>query len=150
MNKPTIKPFPGFNHRFTQYELELLLTNLELTQRCGIDERQRKDWLYGRKPVPKLAYVALNSLKSTELPKQFGKWSGFYLERDHLCSPAMDMKMHYSEFEKLHDYRRSYNLCQQQAELIESLIIQRDYYRDQCHREAKFGLMLNRIFGVNL
>lgn len=53
----------------------------------------------------------------------------------------------YAEVERLADYRRLFHLRTMQTDLIERLMIERDFYRDNCHRQARFGLMVNGLFG---
>lgn len=40
----------------------------------------------------------------------------------------------------------AHRLAERQADLIEQLKTERDFYRQNCHRQARFGLMLNRLF----
>ncbi|KIA79379.1 hypothetical protein QR66_16300 [Chromobacterium piscinae] len=74
-----------------------------------------------------------------------GPWQGFKIDGERLQSPWGDA-MTFNEWFELPEYRRASRLAAEQAELIERLMAERDFYRENCARQAKFGLMLNRIF----
>jgi hypothetical protein len=44
------------------------------------------------------------------------------------------------------EYRKAHRLVQEQADLIERLMKERDFYRRNCHHQAKFGALLFRLF----
>ncbi|POZ60696.1 hypothetical protein C2I19_17560 [Chromobacterium alticapitis] len=54
--------------------------------------------------------------------------------------------MNHAEVYRLPDYRRAQRLVEQQAELIERLMKERNFYRKNCHQQARFGMLLNQVF----
>ncbi|PTU65946.1 hypothetical protein DB032_13925 [Chromobacterium sp. Panama] len=70
------------------------------------------------------------------LGKQFGSFWGWSLAHDGqaLIFPATGERINYEEVALMRDYRRAKRLAVQQAELIERLMIERDFYRENCHR----------------
>ncbi len=54
--------------------------------------------------------------------------------------------MHIEEIEQLPEFRSAANLVKMQADLMECLMLERDFYRDNLDRQARFGLMVNNIF----
>lgn len=102
-------------------------------------------WKTGAKPVPKVVWLYLSQKRDMTLPKRFGVWSGFTVDGQRLVSPWGDA-IGFDEIPQLVEYRRASSLVQRQADLIKCLIVKRDFYRENCHREAKFGLMLDKLF----
>ncbi|MGR2681453.1 hypothetical protein [Chromobacterium haemolyticum] len=67
-------------------------------------------------------------------------------ELAYVC-PATGERINYEEVAFLSEYRNARRLAAQQADLIERLMTQRNFYRDNCHRQARFGMLLNRLLG---
>ena len=88
----------------------------------------------------------LELLDSNEL-RCAGVWNGTRAEGSRLIMPAgYQVGIEYAEIERLADYRRLFHLRTMQTDLIERLMIERDFYRENCHRQARFGLMVNSLF----
>lgn len=119
----------------------------EIAAEIGVDVDEVGRWRSGHKPVPKLAYLYLAHKASTVLGTQFGPFWGWKLANDGqaLICPATGERINYEEVAMMRDYRQARRLATQQAELIERLMTERDFYRENCHRQARFGAMLNRI-----
>jgi len=107
---------------------------------------QIERWRTGQEAVPYAVYAMLKSQDKPQLGEMWGEWQGFYLDRGRLVSDEYRAAVSLDDVLKLREYRRLDRLVVEQAETIERLIVERDFYKAQCHREAKFGLMLNRIF----
>lgn len=113
----------------------------------GVDPGQLGYWRTGREPVPKPVFLYLKNRNATTLGPQYGPFKGFTLcERgDALVCPATGVRVNYEEVARLPDYRLAQRLVKQQAELIEKLMKERDFYRKNCHRQARFGMLLNGL-----
>ena len=111
----------------------------------GVSLKEWMDWKTGNKPVPKVVWLYLSQKRDMTLPKRYGVWSGFMVDGERLVSPWGDA-VAFDEVIMMKEYRRAADLCQRQSELIERLMTERNFYRENCHRQAKFGLMLNNLF----
>ncbi|MCD0494489.1 hypothetical protein LQD23_19625 [Chromobacterium violaceum] len=128
-----------------QMELAVLMFSSDdnaTAQRIGVTVTEWQRWKYGDEPVPRWLWLLLRYERERE---RMGPWRGFRADGDRIISPWGD-SMHFDEWIQLHEYRRAAQLARSQANLIERLMAERDFYRENCHRQAKFGLMLNRIF----
>lgn len=115
----------------------------------GIPAQELAYYRTGRKPVPKVVYLWLRHRSDTQLGHQFGPFRGFQLDDrgDALICPATGERINYDDVAMMRDYRNAQRLATQQATLIERLMVERDFYRENCHRQARFGMLLNRILG---
>lgn len=111
----------------------------------GVSIKEWMRWKTGAKPVPKVVWLYLSQKRDMTLPKRFGPWAGFKVDGKRLVSPWGD-SVHFEELPRLPDYRRAADLAERQADLIERLMMERDFYRENCHRQARFGLMVNKLF----
>ncbi|UTH73591.1 hypothetical protein [Chromobacterium sp. IIBBL 290-4] len=102
----------------------------------GVTVAQWQAWKYGDEPVPKVVWLYLKLKRELE---RMGSWRGFQIDGERLISPWGD-GMRFEEWFQLKEYRRASKLAEQQAELIEQLMKERDFYRENCHRQARFGL----------
>lgn len=121
----------------------------QMANELGIPAQELAYYRSGRKPVPKVVFLYLTLRSSTMLGSQFGPFRGFRLDNrgDALVCPATGERINYEEVAFLSEYRNARRLAAQQADLIELLMTQRDFYRDNCHRQARFGMLLNRLLG---
>ncbi|MDF0607204.1 hypothetical protein HZU77_016430 [Neisseriaceae bacterium TC5R-5] len=143
MAKPTFNPQAHF--RCNSLELALLMFTHDdkaTAKELGITLEQWQNWKTGTEPIPKLLWLYLKLKKQLD---QMGVWKDYRIDGERLISPFGDA-LHFDEWGKLQEYRRASRLAGQQAELIETLLKERNFYRQQCHTEAKFGLMLRRLF----
>ncbi|WP_146042162.1 hypothetical protein [Chromobacterium sinusclupearum] len=128
-----------------QMELGVLMfTNDDAAtaKRLGVTVTEWQKWKYGDKPVPRWLWLLLRLEKEAE---RRGPWRGFRADGDRIISPWGD-SMRFDEWMQLQEYRRASRLATEQAELIERLMAERDFYKENCTRQARFGLMLNRLF----
>ncbi|KJV28657.1 hypothetical protein VI06_11595 [Aquitalea magnusonii] len=107
----------------------------------GVSVQEWMDWKTGVTPVPKVVWLCLKQKKELEEMKPL---RGFTIEGNRLNSPWGPMLT--EEIGRLPEYRRAAKLVEMQAELIERLMMERDFYRDNLDRQARFGLMVNNIF----
>jgi hypothetical protein len=82
------------------------------------------------------------------LPSTAGLFSGWRVENgERLNGPGMTHKggIHWVDIERLPEYRRVDNLASRQADLIERLTRERDWYKRQCELETKYGFILRMM-----
>ncbi|PXX51199.1 hypothetical protein [Aquitalea magnusonii] len=115
---------------------------------CGLQPDQLGRWRSGREPVPKWAFILLSGRNSVTLPASAGPWRGFRVSDDGLLleCPATRVRLRYEDVAMMPEYRKAHRLVQEQAELIERLMMERDFYRRNCHHQAKYGALLYRLF----
>lgn len=111
----------------------------------GVTIDEWMNWKTGVTPVPKVVWLYLSQKRDMTLPKRFGPWAGFKVDGPRLVSPWGD-SVNFEELSQLPDYRRATDLAERQADLIERLMMERDFYKANCHRQARFGLMMNKLF----
>ena len=123
----------------------------EMAAEIGVSAQQLAYWRRGREPVPRVVYLYLRHRSETILGAQYGPFAGFRLcdRGDALVCPGTGIRVNHAEVTRLPEYRRAQRLASDQAELIEQLMVERDFYRRNCHRQAKFGMMVNRLFPPN-
>lgn len=118
-----------------------------LAAELGVTVSTVQAWKAGKAPVPVVCVKYLELLDNKEL-RCDGVWNGARAEGSRLIVPAgYQVTIDYAEIERLADYRRLFHLRTMQTDLIERLMIERDFYRENCHRQARFGLMVNSLFG---
>jgi len=150
------RKFPRADFRTEPGELDRVFTfngsDEQLAELIGVSTRKIGRWHTGTDPVPKAVFELLRFKylyeRSTTLGKHFGPWSGWKLSKrgDGLENPFRRSFLYLEDAARIEECRHAHELTGKQAELIERLMIERDFYRQQCHREAKYGLMLNRLF----
>ncbi|MGM8062024.1 hypothetical protein [Vogesella indigofera] len=115
-----------------------------LAAELGVTVSTVQTWKAGKAPAPVVCVKYLELLDSNEL-RCASVWNG----GSRLIVPAgYQVGIEYAEIERLADYRQRFHLRTMQTDLIERLMIERNfYYRDNCHRQARFGLMVNSLFG---
>ncbi|WP_199154727.1 hypothetical protein [Chromobacterium sp. ASV23] len=123
----------------------------QMAAELGVTAQQLAYWRRGREPVPKAVYLWLNHKSDTALGSQFGPFRGFRLSQhgDALECPATGVRIPYDEIAMLPEYRRLNRLVTQQTELIETLMTERDFYRSNCHQQARAGWLINQIFPLD-
>ena len=118
--------------------------NQALADELGCSLRLLIDWKKGRKVPPDLVLRYLK-LKHEVESRPFC-WRDFRFVDERLVFP-FGGALHYNELHLLTSYRRAHRLAEQQAELIERLMMERDFYKRNCHQQAKFGIVINSLFG---
>ncbi|WP_374497394.1 hypothetical protein [Vogesella indigofera] len=123
-------------------------TEAELASVLHVDVATVRRWKSGTSAVPILCVKHLELLDADNVLRCPGVWHGTRVEGSKLVIPyGTDLAFDHTEVERLSQYRRLYHLHALQTDLVEKLMMERDFYRENCHRQAKFGLMLNRMFG---
>jgi hypothetical protein len=117
-----------------------------LAARLYVTVEQVERWRDGTDEVPFAVYEVLRSQDKPVLREQFGEFAGFYFDRGRLVSDHYKVAISLEDALNMREYRMLSGLVEKQAETIERLLVEKDFYRRQCHREAKFGMMINRLF----
>ena len=122
-------------------------TDRDLAEALGVTVETVTSWKAGDQPVPLMAVKLLRLLDSGHTLKCAGPWNGSRAEGTRLhLDCGHDLALEFAELERLPDYRRLYHLHHLQTELIERLTIERDFYRRECHQQARFGMVVNQLF----
>ena len=135
---------PRTNFNCDAMELAKLMFSADDTKSAkelGVSVDEWMQWKTGAAPVPKAIWLCLRQKKELERMKPL---SGFAIERDRITSPWGPILT--DDILKMPEYRRAHQLAQEQADLIERLMMERDFYKENCHRQARFGLMVNSLF----
>ncbi|WP_156943117.1 hypothetical protein [Pseudogulbenkiania sp. MAI-1] len=148
MDRPRF-PYATFKHDPAEL-VRVVLFPGEADQVCkelGCTLAQLRRWQTGAEAVPRPVFAFLRLWRRRTLGPQYGAWRDAYVDEDGTTlRHASGVGVRIEDVTKLAEYRRLSALCTQQAETIERLMVERNFYRNQCTREATFGLMLNRIF----
>ncbi|WP_293934955.1 hypothetical protein [Iodobacter sp.] len=118
----------------------------ELAEILGTSPRQINRWQTGQDPIPRSIFLLARFYTSGIVP--FGEWKDWTLAEQCLIPPHGNKKgcARIEEILFIDHYRKDRMLCNSQYTLIESLIKQRNFYKNQCSLEAKYGLMLATVF----
>ena len=121
----------------------------EIAEVAEVHLRTVKAWKQGKKPVPAPIARLLRLMSSRTVLENSGPWTGVYASGTRLVLDdvaGFDVSIEFEEIFRLKDYRRIYNLGTRQFELIERLMMERDFYRRNCIQQAKYGMLINSIF----
>lgn len=129
------------------FEVLFTLPEAEQADAMGVSVDLLHLWKDGLAPIPLIAYK-MARLIAGELPRSFKPFDRAQVRDGRLVLAGQDWRDSLS-FEEIVDMpymRQCVNLCRIQADLIERLTLERDFYKRQCRREARFGLILNKLF----
>lgn len=119
----------------------------ELAKTLAVTPQTISEFKSGLRAVPAMAVKLLELLDGKTLHAAGSRWHGARAAGDILELPTGHrLTLNFAELERLETYRRLYHLHSLQTDLIERLIIERDFYRKQCHSEARFGMVINQLF----
>jgi hypothetical protein len=118
----------------------------EISQTCGVDLNTVDLWRTGAQPVPYPVFQLLRFLVLGIVPAGFGAFSGWQFKDGRFGPPTEKNNARWEEILHIDHYRLDRDLCIKQADLIEGLTRQRDFYKRQCGLEARAGLMLNQLY----
>jgi hypothetical protein len=118
----------------------------ELAEILGTNPRQINKWQTGLEPIPRSIFLLARFYVNGIVP--FGEWKDWTLAEQTIIPPHGNKKAcaRMEEVLFIDHYRQDRMLCNNQYTLIESLIKQRNFYKNQCALEAKYGLMLATVF----
>lgn len=114
----------------------------------GVTLDQWQRWQRGREAVPRTVFAFLRLWNRRQAPPSWGAFAGLEYDAEHdaLRHAMLRHLITWADIASLPELRRQKRLAEAQAETIERLLIERDFYKAQCSREARFGLMVNRLF----
>lgn len=143
-------PRAGFDPKPATEALLTALLALPATDMCdalGISLNTHMGYLCGQIPVPKTVFLFAQVIAGQQLGPGWGKFAGVRIEGDWLVLPGYDRKegIRYEELKDMWHIRQTLALCNGHARTIEKLMLERDFYKAQCRKEARFGMMLNQI-----
>jgi hypothetical protein len=106
-----------------------------------------RDWLTGNAEMPLMLYELLAMRVRCRLPATAGFFAGWtIINGERFTGPGITHGgLHWVDIERLPEYRRVDRVADKQAELIEQLIRERDFYKRQCELESRFSFMLRSI-----
>lgn len=114
---------------------------------CGVGITQVERWRDGTEPVPYAVFQLLRFLACGIVPDGMGEFSGWQFAEGRFGLAGQRGNARWEEILYINDYRLDRSLTEKQADLIEILTKQRNFYRSQCSLEARAGLMLANICG---
>lgn len=141
-------PVAGFRPATADlFEVLFCLQENDLAEALGVSVDLVRLWRDGKSPVPKIAYNLCRTLCGY-LPASFGRFASAKVVEDRLVLQDRVWKesLSFDEVVNMPYFRRCALLTKVQADTIERLKVERDFYKSQCRREAKFGMTLNQIF----
>lgn len=117
----------------------------QVAEICGTGLKTVEEWKNGTQAVPFAILQLLRFCALGVIPDGFGVWSGWQLTADRFGPAGEKGNARWEEILCIQDYRTDRSLTEKQADLIEALTRQRDFYKRQCSLEARTGLMLANI-----
>nr|WP_314898790.1 hypothetical protein [uncultured Deefgea sp.] len=115
----------------------------------GISKRRLEALKAGRERVTDREHELLLFLSGLKTPSTWGDFSKIRCtgERLYIDGYRWQEGITLAELKVLKMTRAELRLIEGQAELIEKLTVERDFYKKQCGFQASHGLMLWRCFG---
>lgn len=103
-------------------------------------------WRDGSESVPVACFRLLQLVALGMVPQGLGRWTGWRFVEDRIYPPGDHKGVRWEELVFIDHYRQNENLVKLQAETIEQLMRQREFYKRQCGLEARTGLMLANLY----
>jgi hypothetical protein len=133
---------------------ELILALLQCTDYArdliGISKLKLARYKNGTDATPERIFTLLKIMTAMEAPKSWGEFSSLkitqgrlYLAKDMFWADGITR----GELVTHGLTRRDLKMVEGQANMIERLMTERNFYKKQCGYEAKYGLMLWQCFG---
>lgn len=142
-------PFcPGVNQADV-YHVAQTFKPHKLARQYGTNTEKMKEWLTGRSAMPRMLYELLAFRVLCTLPSTAGHFAGWrVIDGERFDGPGITYKggLHWIEIDRLNEYRRADSVAHKQADLIERLMRERDFYKRQCELETRYALQLRTIF----
>lgn len=116
---------------------------------CGVGINTVIDWRSGAIEIPLACFRLIQIAALGTIPAGLGRWAGWRFVDDRIYAPGDNKGIRWEELVFIDHYRQNQSLVTQQAETIEQLIRQRDWYKKQCSLESRLGLMISNMCGNN-
>jgi len=120
-----------------------------MAEEMGVNAFAFRRWLDGAEPVPLIAYKLASIIAGRTLPASFGPFAGARFESGRLFLDGYAGKewgLSADDLRHLAYLRHYETLANGLDAQLRRALKERDFYKGQCAREARFGLMLNRLF----
>lgn len=114
---------------------------------CGVGITTVEAWRDGSTEIPLACYRLLKLVALGIIPPGFGRWAGWRFVDDRIYCPGDNKGVRWEEVVFMDHYRLNESLVKLQAETIEQVTRQKDFYRRQCGLESRLGLMLANLAG---
>jgi len=121
----------------------------KLARHYNVPLNKMKAWLAGDEAMPLMLYELLAFRVRCELPETAGLFAGWNIVNgERFTGPNLDHKggLHWSDIDRMPEFRRADSVATKQADLIERLMKERDFYKRQCWLETRHGLVLRQMF----
>jgi len=148
----TARKFPVAGFRPAPADLFEVLHALpeeKMAEEMGVNAFAFRRWLDGAEPVPLIAYKLASIIAGRTLPASFGPFAGARFESGRLFLDGYAGKewgLSADDLRHLAYLRHYETLANGLDAQLRRALKERDFYKGQCAREARFGLMLNRLF----
>lgn len=148
---PMTRKLPRTLNGDCSYDLitALSLCDEKMRELIGIGKRRLQSLRTGQELVTPREHELLLFLSGLKTPSTWGDFSNLRCtkERLYLNGYRWQDGITLAELKVMRMTRSELRLIEKQADLIEKLQKERDFYKKQCGLEAKHGLMLWRCFG---
>lgn len=119
----------------------------DLAAELDVTTEQVKRWKDGKDAVPGIYVKYMQRWQRRHVIEAASPWNGTQAIGERLViDPGISLSIDFAELERLPRYRQLYHLYSKQTDLIEQLLIERDYFKAQCHKQARFGMVINALF----
>lgn len=112
--------------------------------RVSVPLNKMKAWLQGDEAMPLMLYELLAFRVRCEMPATAGMFAGWHIvDGQRFTGPNLDHKggLHWTDIDRMPEFRRADSVASRQADLIERLTKERDFYKRQCWLETRHGLL---------
>lgn len=120
-----------------------------LARRYNVRTELMRNWLTGADEMPVMLYELLAMQVVCMLPGTAGQFAGWrVLDGQRFTGPGIEHRggITFDDVYRMPEYWRASSLAERQAELIERLMRERDFYKRQCELEARHGVLLRSMF----
>lgn len=131
------------------FEVLHVLPEVEMCQALGVSQWQLRGWLDGTEPVPLIVYRFAKIIAGQELPAGFGEFVGVRHEGGMLYAPNRAGKqagITYNELSSIQMIRELINSSEALRTQYMRAMKERDFYKGQCFRDTRYGMVVNELF----
>lgn len=131
------------------FEVLHALPEVEMCKALGVGQWQFRGWLDGSEPVPLIAYKFAQVIAGRTLPASFGPFAGMRYEGGQLLLANRVGKragIAYAELSSLEGMRDAIKAANTLEAENRRLRKACDFYKAQCFRDARYGMVVNELF----
>nr|WP_229797481.1 hypothetical protein [Jeongeupia chitinilytica] len=156
MKSKTLLPLPVFDFAPAPNPSETLmmirsLPPATLAESMGIEVDELECYARGRKKITRMVYAFIRCVTGAELPAGFGEFAGMRIERGRIIARPNQHHscgIRYDDLVHMEYLRTCGELAKGQANLIERLSKERDFYRRQCSKDSRYGMPVGSTCGL--